>query len=287
VPKKLKSLGYFSSFFHGGNNGTMGFDDFTEAAGFDRYVGLNEYPRPEDSDGTWGIYDEPFLLFSGEEINRQETPFFSCIFTLSSHHPYSVPEHLDKKIPKDLTPVERSIRYADYSLSQFFTEASKKEWFENTIFILTADHSPASNHAFYSNDAGRYLVPISFYSPNDSLLPKSINQMVQHADLPSAILHLAGYSGPLFSVGKNPFVPADNHFSPCFANEIFQVNDGRFLYRFDGEKSIGLFDWTVDSLLENNLLETDRAKAAVFEKKTKALLTLFGHALETNQMTAK
>ena len=52
LPRQLKNSGYHTSFFHGGINGTMGFDDFARK--------LNTFPRP----------------------------FFTCLFSLSSHHPY-------------------------------------------------------------------------------------------------------------------------------------------------------------------------------------------------------
>jgi len=287
IPKKLDKMGYYSSFFHGGNNGTMGFDDYTRSAGFDKYIGLNEYPDPNDNDGTWGVYDEPFLQFSIDKISSQKAPFFSCIFTLSSHHPYSVPAHLASAFPEGLSPLERSISYTDYSLKMFFQSAARTSWFQNTVFVITADHSPASDHPFFRNEAGRFLVPVGFYSANPDLIPKSVNPMVQHADLPAAILHLAGYNGPFFSVGKNPFYPQTEHVAACFTNEIFQMNDGRYLYQFDGEKTLALFDWPIDSLLTNNLADTHPELVSRFEIRMKALLTNFGTAISTNKMTTE
>jgi phosphoglycerol transferase MdoB-like AlkP superfamily enzyme len=58
----LLPYGYRTSFFHGGENGTMNFNVLTKNAGFEKYLGKNEYPNKNDDDGTWGIYDEPFLL---------------------------------------------------------------------------------------------------------------------------------------------------------------------------------------------------------------------------------
>ncbi len=85
----LKNKGYQTSFFHGGKNGTMGFDNFTKLVGIDAYFGLNEYPNEEDYDGNWGIYDEPYLQYFCNQISLMKEPFFTSVFTLSSHHPYS------------------------------------------------------------------------------------------------------------------------------------------------------------------------------------------------------
>ena len=93
LPTILKQNGYNTSFYHGGTNGTMGFSGFTASAGIERYFGKNEYPNSiEDEDGAWGIYDEPYLQYFAQQLNQKKEPFFSTLFTLSSHHPYHLPK---------------------------------------------------------------------------------------------------------------------------------------------------------------------------------------------------
>src|SRR5439155_21961251 len=88
----LAPLGYTTSFFHGAANGTMRFDTLMRRAGIQHYYGLKEYPnKAADFDGNWGIYDEPYLQYVAHELSGQKPPFAAAIFTLSSHHPYSVP----------------------------------------------------------------------------------------------------------------------------------------------------------------------------------------------------
>ncbi len=74
----LKEKGYYSAFFHGAPNGSMGFDSFSRMVGFDDYFGLNEYPVKSDFDGMWGVWDEPFLQFFCRE-DRNIPGTFSCI----------------------------------------------------------------------------------------------------------------------------------------------------------------------------------------------------------------
>jgi uncharacterized sulfatase len=64
----LKPFGYSSAFFHGARNGSMGFEGFSQIAGFQQYYGLNEYPNKKDFDGNWGIFDEPFLQFCAQKL---------------------------------------------------------------------------------------------------------------------------------------------------------------------------------------------------------------------------
>jgi hypothetical protein len=132
LPKLLREKGYNSVFFHGGTNGTLNFNSFAELAGYDKYYGRTEYNNDKDYDGQWGIWDEPFLQKSVQEISSLKQPFFTSIFTLSSHNPYKVPEKYRGKFPKGNYEITESIGYADYALKQFFKNASKQIWFKNT-----------------------------------------------------------------------------------------------------------------------------------------------------------
>jgi len=75
LPEFLREMGYNTSFFHGGHNGTMGFDAFAAAAGIEKYYGKNEYTGPNAEDGGWGIYDEEFLQYFSKELTSFKQPF--------------------------------------------------------------------------------------------------------------------------------------------------------------------------------------------------------------------
>ncbi len=92
LPALLKKKGYYSAFFHGAPNGSMGFDSFAKMAGFDDYFGLDQYPDKNDFDGMWGVWDEPFFKFFESKLNSFQQPFMASIFSVSSHHPFKVPE---------------------------------------------------------------------------------------------------------------------------------------------------------------------------------------------------
>ena len=73
--------------------------------GFDHYYGLNEYPTQKDSDGIWGIYDEPYLQYMARELSRRPQPFASVVFTLSTHNPYQIPPQYQGLLPKGELPI--------------------------------------------------------------------------------------------------------------------------------------------------------------------------------------
>jgi len=126
----LNELDYDTSFFHGAANGSMGFLGFSNILGFDNYYGRTEYNDDDDFDGTWGIWDEKFLDFTKEVLNEKKEPFFSTIFTLSSHEPYKIPKEYKGKFPTGNVQMNQSISYTDYSLKTFFEASKNEEWFK-------------------------------------------------------------------------------------------------------------------------------------------------------------
>ncbi len=81
------------------------------------------------------------LQYAAEVLDKAPKPAFLALFTLTSHHPYNLPEHFKGKFPKGTQPIYESMGYTDYSLRKFFETAEKKPWFNKTIFVLTADHT--------------------------------------------------------------------------------------------------------------------------------------------------
>lgn len=192
----LSNLGYRSHFFHGGHNGTMYFDQFTKTAGIQSYWGFNEYPNAsKDSDGTWGVWDEPFLVWTSSQLSNSSQPFFATVFTLSSHHPFKVPDQYQNKFPKGSLDIHQVIGYTDYSLKQFFHASEKADWYQNTVFIITADHTFKATRSDFDNEVSRYKVPIMIYDPNRLLPANSVEtgQVVSHVDLLPTILDMAGH----------------------------------------------------------------------------------------------
>jgi len=207
LPRELKKIGYTSMFFHGAANGSMHFDIFSQIAGFDQYIGRDQYPDSADDDGQWGIFDEPFLQFAVQKLSTSQKPFFAGIFTLSSHNPFKIPEKYSGKFPKGTLPIHESIGYADYALSKFFETASKQSWYNDTIFVITGDHTSLSDNANYNNMPGRFMVPIIFFDPTGSLQKLPVAKIATHADIAPTVFELIGvqtdtrglFGGPVFN----------------------------------------------------------------------------------------
>lgn len=201
----LREHGYSTLFFHGGRNGAGGFDDFTEQIGFTRYYGADEYGRTADSDGTWGIYDEPFLRFTARELSMQGEPFAAVIFTSSTHQPFKIPAQYQGRFPKGELPIHESVGYADHSLRTFFAVAAQMPWFHRTLFVITGDHTgPAAAPRARLIDA--YRVPLIFYHPTIELPAVAGSKVTQHADIGTSILdYLGSETARLLPFGRSLF----------------------------------------------------------------------------------
>ncbi len=184
----LSANNYHTSFFHGAQNGSMHFDQFVRSVGIQNYFGKNEYPNKGDDDGTWGIFDEPFLQWTCEKLTQFPQPFFTSIFTLTSHQPYKIPEKYQDQFKDVRHPILRAIQYSDFALKKFMECAEKQSWYSNTLFILTADHTgPELKNG--SSFQSRFEVPLLFFSENPDVLKGLISdQFAQHIDVLPTLL---------------------------------------------------------------------------------------------------
>ncbi|MDX5417878.1 MAG: sulfatase-like hydrolase/transferase [Hymenobacteraceae bacterium] len=189
----LRQTGYTTAFFHGAINGSMGFSQYTQMAGIAHYYGLDEYPsehRDRDYDGTWGIFDEPYLQYVARELNDFQQPFFGTVFTLSSHQPYAIPVQHKGRFPKGEAEIHESIGYADHALREFFKTASQQPWYNNTLFVVVSDHTQKSVRPEYQHESGYYRVPLLLFHPGKKL-EADVNKVTQHADiLPTLVDYL-------------------------------------------------------------------------------------------------
>lgn len=284
VGGELKKKGYYTAFFHGARNGSMGFQAYSRAVGYDDYFGREDYGNDADFDGKWAIWDEEFLQFFADKISSFPQPFSVGIFTASSHHPFNVPERYESVFQPGTLPIHRCIRYSDYALKRFFETASKQEWFHNTLFVLTADHTNQKEHDIYLTDAGKYSVPIIFYTP-DGELQGHREAIAQQIDIMPTILGYLGYDAPFVSFGCNLLdTPAEDTFAVNHNNGIYQYFKGDYMLQFDGEKAVALYNFKTDPLLQKNLvgeLEVERQMTL----ELKSMIQQYMYRMNNDQMT--
>jgi len=266
----FKDKGYSTSFFHGAPNGSMGFLGLSNILGFDNYYGKNEFNDNSLYDGYWGIWDEPFLNYVKNETDKLVEPFFSTFFSLSSHEPFYVPEEYKGVFPMGDVQMHQVIGYSDNALKLFFDSAKNEPWFENTLFIITADHTNQFWYPFYSSPINRFAIPILFYHPNGSF--KGVNDELTHQmDIFPSIVDLVGYDKPINSWGRSLFSNSGKPFSIHFSGTVYHFITDKYILVFDGDSVIGIYD-KEDQWLSNNLKENSNINFSNEEKYLKAFM---------------
>ena len=282
----LKDHGYYSAFFHGGTNGTMGFDSYTRMVGFDKYFGRSEYNNEKDYDGKWGIRDEEFFQYTAKEICGFRQPFVAAFFSLSSHHPYYVPPKYRNILRTGKLPIQQSIMYADLSLARFFHTIIHMPWYNNTLFVITADHSSEAYYPLYQSNTGQYAIPMLFYRPGGELHGMS-PVIAQQTDIMPSVLGYLGYEKRYIAFGNDLFDNSTCHFSIHFISGIYGMMKDGYLIEFDGTKSTHLFSIGKDPLQKTNLLNSDRAAKDRLEMFIKAFIQQYNNRLIENRLLVK
>lgn len=267
----LEREGYHTSFFHGAANGSMGFLGFGNILGIDNYYGRTEFNNDAEFDGYWGIWDEPFLQFMKNTLNKQKTPFFSTVFTISSHEPYIIPERFKNKFREGEIKMHKCAEYTDYALKRFFNEAKKQPWFLNTIFVLVADHGNLIFYDEYSKPMNRFAVPIIIYKPNSKYVGVD-DDLAQQIDIYPTILDMIGYQKPFRSWGRSLFDKKSS--SPFVINSTGTTHNfmkGNYICTFDGVNATGFYDKN-DKGLRYNLISKRNSEMNEIELCCKAFI---------------
>lgn len=295
LASELKNIGYTSAFFHGADNESLGFSAFTRQAGFDRYYGQNEFYADarfggrEEFDGKWGVWDEPFLQYFCATISEMPQPFLATVFTLSSHHPFRIPDKYKDRFPEEgQYPMHKCIRYADYSLSRFFESARKQSWFQNTVFIITADHASSKRtHAEYKTTVGDYRVPILIYDPSGDLPRGKQKGIAQQIDIMPTMLNYVGYDRQYVAFGKDLLnTPADKSWAFA-ANSIPTYFKGDYVMTFDGTNAVTMFNFREDPLETTNLVGKGLLEEEEMLREVKAIVQSYLTRMNSDQLIAK
>ncbi len=285
LPKQLEKKGYYSAFFHGATNGSMNFNQFAAKARFDDYFGRTEYNNETDFDGTWGIFDDKFLAWSVDQMTGFKTPFFSTVFTISSHPPYAIPDELKQRFTGGPGQMHNSVMYSDYALKLFFEAAREKDWFQNTLFIITADHTPASTTPVYFKERGNMHIPLIFYHPDQSVLRGRKRKIVSQVDIMPSILDLIGFRDTFFSFGESVFKNKYG-FSVSKIGSKYLIFGYQHFLVFQNGKIVKMYHID-DKLQVKRLLKAKPETVKFLKNKLLAYIQTYHSALIKNKMTTE
>lgn len=291
LPAILKRKGYETAFFLGADDSSLGIHAFCNTIGFNRYYSIDDYyekvpgGRNLDITGSWGIWDEEFLQFFADELDELGQPFLAGFFTLSSHHPFALPERYENEIAATPHPIQRTVLYTDMALRRFFETASGSPWFDNTVFVLCADHAFMQNtRDEYKTTLGKIRIPIIFYDPSGRYFsPETKPVIAQQIDIMPSLLHLVGHHEPFVAFGKNLFTTESADNWAFNGTEYRQFITPNYLLQTDDSDNVQVYD-----IINDPLLQTDLSPCWVdslgMQNRLKALLQDYYHRLNTDTM---
>jgi len=185
----LKEQGYGTEFIYGGDSQFDNMRAFLLGNGFDRVIDENDFTAPIFH-GTWGVSDEDIFNRTHQELlSHGDKPFFTVVFSVSNHSPYEFPDGRIALNGQPKATRNNVVRYADYSLGQFFKKAKSAPYWKNTLFLVVADHEDQVN--------GSELVPVRLFHIPGLILGADIKpgryaKVASQIDLAPTLLSLMG-----------------------------------------------------------------------------------------------
>jgi phosphoglycerol transferase MdoB-like AlkP superfamily enzyme len=149
--------------------------------------------------------DHHFMNWSIDRMDELKKPFFSMIFTLSSHHPFTIPKEFKKKVTRGPDPLCATISYVDFAFKSFWEKAQKQDWFENTLFIFCADHVGPTSRSDRTSLEWSHRIPIAFYHPSGKLPKMKSGKPFQQIDILPTTLDLLNIETAFFACGISCF----------------------------------------------------------------------------------
>ncbi|MDX5396682.1 MAG: LTA synthase family protein, partial [Hymenobacteraceae bacterium] len=215
----FKQNGYSTSFYYGGELAFANIKSYLLNAGYERLISKYDFPE-ESYNSKWGVHDHVLLERLMQDLSQEQKPFFSTVFTLSSHEPYEVP--IQAKFPgaDEATLFQNSCYYTDQAVGDFMEEAQKQPWWDNTLVVLVADHG----HALPTYDPNyaptKFRIPLIFTGGALTVRDTTIHTLGSQTDIATTLLTQLNLPHEQFKWGKNLLNPQAKPFA------FYVFNDG-------------------------------------------------------------
>lgn len=202
----LAPMGYRSIYFYGGNSYFDNMGAFFGSNGYEVVDAASYRPEEITFKNIWGVADEDSYRKAIAVLDTvaPQGPFFAHIMTISNHRPYTYPENRIP-IPTDSKTRAGGVMYADWALGEFFDLASRQPWFDNTVFVVVADHC-ASSAGKTDLPIEKYHIPALIYAPG-RIEPQAVGKFCSQIDLMPTVFALLGFDYDSYFFGSDILAP--------------------------------------------------------------------------------
>lgn len=240
ITQLYDSLGYATSFYHGGQSEFYNIKSFMFAHGVNRVVDDSDFGL-DVKRVSWGVYDHLVANRMLEDLNKETKPLFSIFYTVVNHEPFEMDEPMHFGKDTKANAYRSTAYYTDSVIHDLVEKAKKEDWYDNTLFVVVSDHGHVYPQEKYNlNQPERYHIPLFFFGGAlESQFVGQVNQnVVSQIDIAKTLQDVVGIEGNYFKYSRNLFTNHKNHFAFINSNNTFGVitNDQSLSYDIQGEK---------------------------------------------------
>ncbi len=233
----LAAQGYHTEFIYGGESHFDNMNGFFRGNGFQSVIDQKDYATPGFV-SSWGVSDEDLFEKAHERLLQHHAsgrPFFDLVFTSSNHAPFEFPDGRIELFDSKKATENNAVKYADHALGQFFDKAKASEYWQDTLFVIVADHDIRIR--------GDSLVPIKhFHIPalilGSDIEPRTISTVASQIDLPVTVLSLMGITADHPMIGRDisredvdrpgrAMMQFEQHYAWMEGNEVTVLRPGK------------------------------------------------------------
>ncbi|MFT2007562.1 LTA synthase family protein [Pontibacter sp. 13R65] len=211
--------GYSTSFYHGGELEFANIKSYLLNGGYDRLISKFDFSS-KTYNSKWGTHDHVLFNKVLQDLNTEKQPFFSTVFTLSSHEPYDIP--IPAKFPgNDFAAMFRnSVYYTDWALGQFIEAAQQQPWWEHTLVVLVADHGHPLPNEDPNHVPSKFRIPFILTGGAVKEKGRQVATLGTQTDIAATLLHQLGMPYDEFKWSRNLLAPSAHPFA------FYVFNDG-------------------------------------------------------------
>ena len=203
--KRMRDAGYHTSYYYGGELAFANMKAYVLNGGFDRVTGIEAF-APSQRNSKWGAHDHVVLGRALAELATLPRPFFSTVFTLSSHEPFDVPAAPVFAGDDLSTQFLNAHHYSDASIGQFLDDAAKEPWWDSTLVVIIADHGsplPEPPAGRTETVPERHHIPMLWLGGALRVRDTVVHRIGSSVDLAPTMLLQLGLSRAGFRWGRN------------------------------------------------------------------------------------
>lgn len=249
ISNSLYSVGYSTAFYYGGDPDFANIRSFLYNASFKSIITQDDFPKSLRV-SKWGVHDEHLFKRLLADLDSAQSPYFKLLFTLSSHEPYDIPEEPTFPATSLENMYLSSVNYTDKWLGWFFEQAQKKSWYDNTLFVLIADHGhkhPGST-PYYKPE--KFAIPMLWVGGALDTIG-IISRIGGQIDLAQTLLYQLNIKADDYYFSRNLLSDERNPFAYYVFNDGFGfvTHEGVFVWDHVGQRTI--VDAPNDSIKES------------------------------------